>query len=154
MAIKVNSTTVIDNDRKGTLEGIDLSGLLAEEYKRIPSASYASNSNVDLAEGMIHFYQAVENTTAAPNIRYNASTTLNSVLPVDKAITLTIIIAASTSRYIPGLTIDGGNQSVNWIGGSAPTEGGSSGVDIYTYNILKTGDNTYTVIGSVAKTSA
>ena len=42
-----------------------------------------------------------------------------------------------------------------WIGGSAPGsgDGGTSNVDIYTFNILKNGNNSYIVIGNHIKTS-
>ena len=113
MAIKVNSTTVIDNDRKGTLEGIDLSGLLAEEFKS--NTTFASDPNIDLAEGMLHYYQSAESSTATPNIRFDASTSLNCVLPVGKAVTVTVIITASAGRYLTGITIDSGAITVNWV---------------------------------------
>ena len=52
-----------------------------------------------------------------------------------------------------GLTIDGGSaETINWVN-SAPTDGGSSGVDIYTFTILKTGDAEFLVIGNQTKTS-
>ena len=33
-------------------------------------------------------------------------------------------------------------------------QGGSSGVDIYTHTIIKTGNDIYTVVSAVTKTSA
>ena len=51
-------------------------------------------------------------------------------------------------------SIDGANVTENWVGGSAPAAGGSSGVDIYNYTIIKTGSSAFTVIGNLTKTSA
>ena len=39
--------------------------------------------------------------------------------------------------------------AVKWVGGSAPSTGGSSGVDIYSYQIIKTANATFTVIGNL-----
>ena len=36
--------------------------------------------------------------------------------------------------------IDGTGITEEWVGGSAPTAGGSDGYDIYTANVLKIGD--------------
>ena len=51
------------------------------------------------------------------------------------------------------LNIDGSAVTENWIGGCSPSDGGSSGVDIYTYNIIKTASATFTVIANQTKTS-
>ena len=52
------------------------------------------------------------------------------------------------------MTIDGGGQTERWLGGSAPSDGGALGVDIYTYNIIKTANQLYTVIANQNKTSS
>ena len=73
---------------------------------------------------------------------------------VGEALTVTIIQSTNNSSYnVSGLDIDGTTVTVNWIGGSVPSDGGGSGVDIYTFNIIKTAANTYTVIGGQTKTS-
>ena len=46
--------------------------------------------------------------------------------------------------------IDGTNQTgIKWAGGSAPSSGSSSGVDVYSFTIMKTAANTYHVFGNV-----
>ena len=59
----------------------------------------------------------------------------------------------SSSSYISNLRIENVDQTESWVGGSAPTDGGTSGVDIYSFTIIKTADNTYTTIGNQTKTS-
>ena len=51
------------------------------------------------------------------------------------------------------IQVDGAAVTENWIGGSAPSDGGSSGVDIHTFTIIKTASATFTVIGNQSKTS-
>ena len=57
---------------------------------------------------------------------------------------------AAAAAYSAALNIDGSAATVNWIGGSAPSEGGSSGLDIYTHQIIKTGSATFTVISGLS----
>ena len=45
------------------------------------------------------------------------------------------------------LQIDHAVVQVAWTGGTAPTAGGSSGYDTYSFNIIKTADAKYAVIG-------
>ena len=79
--------------------------------------------------------------------------TLNDAMNVGEALTVTIITTAAAAGYSEHVTIDGNNVTENWIGGSAPADGGASGVDIYTYNVIKTANATFTVIANQTKTS-
>ena len=132
--------------------GLELSGYLKEGV-RISADKLSVDTQISIADGMVHYRTTTETTTSTPNIRYNSTTTLNSVLAIGDAITVTIITTAAAAGYSAQLTIDGNNVIENWIGGSLPTEGGASGVDIYTYNIIKTADATFTVIANQTKTS-
>jgi hypothetical protein len=38
-----------------------------------------------------------------------------------------------------------------WSGGTAPTEGNTSAIDIYTFTIIKTASATFTVLASQTK---
>ena len=131
------------NTRKMLREGVNVGG-----------ATLNSASTLDLELGMVHYRTANLGAAIAPNIRYNGSTTLNAAMNVSEGLTVTIITAVNNSAYfVNGLSIDGSSQTVNWVGGSAPSDGGGSGVDIYTFNIIKTANTTFTVIGNQTKTS-
>jgi hypothetical protein len=114
------------------VKGVDLSGLLRENVK-VTAGKLSDNLNIDLEDGMVYFFTTQETTTATPNIRFNSTTTLNSVLGIGEVISVTIITTA--------------------VGGSAPSDGGSSGVDIHAYTIIKTASATFTVIANQSKTS-
>ena len=43
--------------------------------------------------------------------------------------------------------------TTHWVGGTTPADGGGSGVDTYAFNILKTANQTYTVVANQSKTS-
>ena len=120
-----------------TFQGnLDVAGLLKEGVN-IVTGKLSDNTNIDLANGMVHYFDTVESTTSTPNIRVDASTTLNSSMNVGEAITVVLISSAAAAGYSAQLTIDGAAVTEKWLGGSAPSTGGSSGVDVYTYNIIK-----------------
>ena len=60
---------------------------------------------------------------------------------------------SATTAFVNAITIDGIAQAVSWTGGSAPTDGGDSGFDTYTFNIWKVGNAKFNVIGNQVKTS-
>ena len=132
--------------------GVDLTGLLREDVK-ITAGKLSDNQNIDLENGMVHYFTTQETTTSTPNIRFSSSETLNSKMSIGESISVTIITTAAAGGYSAQLTIDGAAVTENWVGGSAPSDGGSSGVDIHAYTIIKTANATFTVIGNQSKTS-
>ena len=86
------------------------------------------------------------------NVRGNGSTTLDSLLATGQSLALTYVTTQSaTAYYTTGLTIDGSSVTVKWQGGTAPSSGNASALDVYTYVIIKTASATYTVLGSQTK---
>jgi hypothetical protein len=132
--------------------GLNTEDILAEEVN-VTADKLSNNTNINVEDGMVHLFTTTESTTSTPNIRYNASTSLNSRMSIGQSIVVTLITTANASAYSANITIDGSAVTENWIGGSAPSDGGSSGVDIHTFTIIKTADATFTVIGNHSKTS-
>jgi len=132
--------------------GLNTEDILAEEVN-VTAGKLSDNTNIDVENGMVHLFTTTESTTSTPNIRYNASTSLNSRMSIGQSIVVTLITTAAAAAYSANITIDGGAVTENWIGGSAPSDGGSSGVDIHSFTIIKTADATFTVIGNHSKTS-
>ena len=133
--------------------GIHFNNAELIEKASVTAGKLSDNTNIDLADGMVHLFTTTETTTSTPNIRIDSSTSLNSVMAIGEMISVTIITTAAAAGYSAQLTIDGAAVTENWIGGSAPSEGGSSGVDVYTYSIIKTASATFTVIANLATTS-
>ena len=130
-------------------QGLNTNGLLSEKF-HTTAGKLSDNTNIDLANGMVHYFSTQETTTSTPNIRYNSSKSLNNMLTTGDSITVTIITTAATAGYSAQLNIDGSGQTEEWIGGSAPAAGGAAnGHDIYSYTILKTGSTAYKVIANV-----
>ena len=127
--------------------GVNYDGLLSEKFNTT-AGRLSQNTNIDLENGMVHYFTTTENSTCTPNIRYSSSKSLDNMLTTGDTITVTIITTAAAAANSVHMSIDGGSQTEEWVGGSAPSEGGADGHDIYTYNILKTAGNTYKVIAN------
>ena len=120
------------------------------EKVNITAGKLSDNLNIDLANGMVHLFTTQETATSTPNIRVNASTSLNSELAVGEQISVSVITTAAAAAFSANWTIDGAAVTETWSGGSAPAAGGSAGKDFYTLNIIKTGNAAFTVLANVS----
>jgi hypothetical protein len=84
------------------------------------------------------------------NVRGDGSTTLASLLDTGDSITVVFAVTqGATPYYASGFEIDGSAVTPEWQGGSAPSSGNASSVDVYVYTIIKTAATpTYTVLAS------
>ena len=57
----------------------------------------------------------------------------------------------STAYYNSAVQVDGSSVTPKYQGGTAWSSGNASGVDAYSYTIVKTAGNTYTVLGSLTE---
>jgi len=128
--------------------GVDFSSLLREGVN-ITASKLSDSTNIDLSNGMVHLFTTTETTTSTPNIRLDASNSLNSIMSIGEAITVVIIVTAAAAGYSAQLTIDGSAVTEKWLGGSAPSTGGGSGYDVYNHNIIKTADATFVVLSNL-----
>lgn len=87
------------------------------------------------------------------NLRGDVGTTLNTALSLGDG--FSFIQAhqnGTTPYYMTSFTIDGNAQTVKWAGGTAPSAGNASSLDVYAFTIIKTAVTpTYLVLGGVTK---
>lgn len=122
------------------------------ENVNVSSTALTGTINLDLLSGTLFYYTADATNNWTFNIRGNSSTTLNSILPIGKSVTITVLSTqGSSAKYASSFTIDGSSVSPKWQGGTAPSAGYASSINIYTYSIVKTADATFTVFGSLTK---
>lgn len=137
---------------KVTGGGADFVGPLTEAAV-VSTTPLNTDGTVNIDAGLVHFRNAnLGGTNNTLNI--DSTVGVNTVMGVNDAMNVTLIhgVNASTA-YVNALTIEGASQTVSWTGGAAPADGGSSGVDIYSFTIIKTASATYTVIGNQTRTS-
>ena len=119
--------------------GIHFNNAELIEKANVTNGKLSDNTNIDLANGMVHLFTTAETTTCTPNIRVDGSTSLNSVM-ANEINAVTIITTAATAGYSAQLTLMARQLMRTGPAVLAPDEGGGSGVDIYNYTIIKTGD--------------
>ena len=130
-------------------QGANFDGILSEKFNST-AGKLSDNTNIDLENGMIHFFTTTESTTCTPNIRYNSSKSLNNMLSAGDSVTVTVITSAAAGGYSANWTVDGSAVTEEWNGGSAPAEGGAGGYDCYTITLLKISSGSFTVLANVS----
>ena len=116
------------------------------------SASVAAG-DINLDYGMVHLNTAVLAGTGN-TLNVTSSVGINTGMVTGDIIAVTGITSVNaTTAFVNILKIDHTTVQVAWVDGSAPTAGGGSGYDTYSFNIIKTADAAYAVVGSHIKTS-
>lgn len=95
------------------------------------------------------YYTANASANWTLNVRFSANTALNAALAVGQTVSLTFLASQGGTAYLGNtFQIDGTTVTPVWPGG-APTAGGASGIDVYSYTIIKTAASTYKVLASM-----
>ena len=128
-----------------------LSGI-TKEKANVTTTTINSSQTFDLNSGMVHFRNssAPSATTSNALLTYSPSN-VNTFMATNDVLTVTIMCTGASGAYFGGLSIDGASQTVNWAHGSAPTDGSTR--DVYVFTIIKTGSSAYTVFGNQTKTA-
>jgi hypothetical protein len=132
------SSSVISSKFANALEGVTVSATAA-----------TGTINYDVTTQSVLYYTSNASANWTVNFRASSGTTLNTALGTGEAITVVFMVTqGSTAYYNNAVTIDGTSVTPKWQGGSAPTTGNASSIDIYSYTIIKTASATYTVLAS------
>ena len=95
------------------------------------------------AQGIIY---ATANQTANRTINFS---NVNSNLAVGQSVTCTMMLTnGGTAYYLNAYQVDGSTVTPKWSGGTAPSAGNASSIDVYTFTIIKTASATFTVLRS------
>ena len=153
-ATNASGLTGTPNINVGVATGTSFNGelhatsLLKEEVN-ITAGKLSDNTDIFLENGMVHLFTTTETTTSTPNIEYSLTKSLDDVMSIGESITVVIITTAAAAGYSASLQIATSPATVEWLGGSAPSTGGSGGYDVYTYNIIMTGSQTFVVLANL-----
>jgi len=126
-------------------------GKIQSVAEKVTTAAIAATGTINydvLTQAVLNYTSdAAANYTL--NIRGDGSNTLNSIMDAGESITIAHIVKqGSTPYYNNAVTIDGSSVTPEWQGGSAPTSGNASSLDVYSYTIIKTGDAAFTALAS------
>ena len=135
-----------------TVTNFDSTGTLVEAFSSTTTA-WSSTNTLNISNGNVQFCSTVLGGTNN-TLNIISTTGINTDLSIGQNLAVTGITSVSAATaYVNALTIDGVATKVWWTGGSDPSDGGSSGMDLYTFNIMKIGSAQFYVIGTQTKTS-
>ena len=149
MKFYTSATERLSIDSNGNF--IFKNGALIENGFHDDGGGMTGDYNHDLGTyGNVHYAATNPAGSYTYNLRINSSTSVNSVMAEGDTLSFTFInnISGNTGRYMTAFKIDGTTQTVEWAGGSAPSENSGSGSDVYSFTIIKTANATFKVFGS------
>ena len=122
------------------------------ETATISATAATGTINFDVLTQAVLYYTTNASANWTLNVRGSSGATLNSVMAIGQSLSVSFLVTqGATAYYNSAVTIDGVSVTPKWQGGTAPASGNASGVDIYTYAIVKTASATFTVFASQTK---
>lgn len=119
------------------------------EKVTVSATAMTGTINFDAISQSILYYTSNASANATINFRGNSSTSLNTMMAVGDSLSVVFIATQNTTAYyLNAFQIDGTSVTPKWQGGSAPTAGNASSLDVYAFTIIKTASATYTVLAS------
>lgn len=119
------------------------------EKATIAATAATGTVNFDVITQAVLYFTSNAAANYTLNIRGDGSNTLNSIMDTGESITIAhLVTQGSTPYYNNAVTIDGSSVTPEWSGGSAPSSGNASSIDVYTYTIFKTGDAAFTALAA------
>jgi hypothetical protein len=119
------------------------------EVATVSATAATGTINYDVTTQSVLYYTTNASANWTVNFRASSGTSLNTSLATGQSITVAFLVTqGATAYYNNAVTIDGTSVTPKWQGGSAPTSGNASSIDIYQYTIVKTANATYTVFAS------
>jgi len=123
-----------------------------KEKVTISGTAATGTVNFDILTQSVLYYTFNSTGNWTLNFRGDGSTSLNSVMSIGESMTVVFFATQTTVAYYnSAVQVDGSSVTPKWQGGSAPTAGNASGVDVYSYTIVKTANATFTVFASLSQ---
>ena len=146
----VDNTYTAKNTFTGSTADIGVSLVNALEKVTVSATAATGTINYDVTTQSVLYYTSSAAANWTLNLRGNGSTSLDTLMATGESVTVAFLVTqGGTAYYNNVLQIDGTavGVTVKWQG-VAPTAGNVSGIDAYTYCVIKTGAATFTVLAS------
>jgi hypothetical protein len=136
----------------GTASGYCLKTANIAEITTVSATAATGTINYDVTTQSILYYTSNASANWTVNFRGSSGTSLNTLMATNDSISVTFMVTqGATAYYNSAVTIDGSAVTPKWQGGSAPTSGNASSIDVYNYVITKTASATYTVLAAISQ---
>jgi hypothetical protein len=121
----------------------------AKEVVTVSATAATGTIAYDVTTQSVLFYTTDASANWTVNFRGSSGTSLDTLMSTGESITAAFLVTqGSTAYYNSAVQVDGASVTPKWQGGTAPTSGNASGVDAYTYTIIKTASATFTVLAA------
>jgi len=121
----------------------------ATESANVSATAATGTINLDITTASVLYFTTNASANWTLNIRGNATTNANTIMATGDSLTVVFLASqGATAYYNSALTIDGNAITPKYQGGTAYTTGNASGIDAYSYTIVKTGNAAFTVFAA------
>jgi hypothetical protein len=142
-----NKTLTAPTINGGSLSDAVVQGL--EESWNVSATAATGTVTIDTLTSTAWYYTSNASANWTLNVRGDGSNSLDSLLNTNDSITIAFAATqGATPYYLSAFQIDGSSVTPEWQGGSAPSAGNASSIDVYVFTIIKTGTAAFTVLGS------
>ena len=119
------------------------------ETTTVSATAATGTINYDVTTQSVLYYTTNASANWTVNFRGSSGTSLNTLLSTGQSITVVFLVTqGSTAYYNSAVQVDGASVTPKYQGGTAWTAGNASGIDAYTYTIIKTGSAAFTVLAA------
>jgi hypothetical protein len=152
--VGANNTVLVANS--SATPGVNWTSTLTSVALAAPIETWTTSAtaatgtiNFDCSTQGVLYYTTAASANFTLNFRGNGTTSLNTLLATGQTITVNFLCTnTGTPYYANAYQVDGSAVTPKWSGGTAPSAGNASAVDIYSFTISKTGSATYNVFAS------
>ena len=122
------------------------------ETVNINSTARNGTQAVNLDDGMVHYFTASSTASWKPNFTMSSGNDINATIATGDTFSVTMIVNKSnTSHIATSAQVDGSDiGTIEFLGGTPSAGGGNNTFDIYSYTIIKTGNDAFTAFISVS----
>ena len=136
----------------GTSSSLATKLLNAKEAVTVSATAATGTINYDVTTQSVLYYTSNASGNWTLNVRASSGTSLDSALSTGESVTIAFLVTnGATAYYQSGFQVDGSAVTPKWQGGSAPTTGNISSVDIYSITIVKTASATFSAFASLTR---
>jgi len=140
------SATATFNGSTSTLAAVFAN---AAETTTISATAATGTINYDVTTQSVIYYTSNASANWTVNFRASSGTSLNTAMATGQSVTVVFLVTQGTTAYYNNaITIDGTSFTPKYQGGTAWSSGNVSGVDAYSYTIVKTGSAAFTVFAA------
>ena len=146
-----NGTGAFNNKQtfSGSTSALATAFTNATEVATVSATAATGTINYDVTTQSVLYYTTNASANWTVNFRGNGTTSLNTLMSTGEALTVVFLVSqGATAYYNNAVTIDGNSVTPKYQGGTAWSSGNASGVDAYSYTIVKTGSATFSVFAA------